>query len=105
MTDTSLSSLATATRGELIGGQHAAVCCGRVVIDSRLIKPGDLFWALRGEHHDGHDFLAEARQRGASATVVQFDRLDQAQEVWQRGAEHGPVQPLIVVEDTLPALA
>ena len=70
----------------------------RVVIDSRLIKPGDLFWALRGEHHDGHDFLVEARQRGASAAVVRFDRLTQAQVVWQSGSEHGPVPPLIVVE-------
>ena len=83
MTHTSLTSLATATRGELIGGQHADVRAGRVVIDSRLIKPGDLFWALRGEQHDGHDFLAEARQRGASATVVQFDRLDQSQTVFR----------------------
>lgn len=105
MTHTSLTSLATATRGKLIGGQHADVRAGRVVIDSRLIKPGDLFWALHGEHHDGHDFLAEARQRGASATVVQFDRLAKAQEAWQRASEHGPVPPLIVVEDTLTALA
>lgn len=105
MTHASLTSLATATRGQLIGGQNADVRSGRVVIDSRLIKPGDLFWALRGEHHDGHDFLAEARQRGASAVVVQFDRLAQSQAVWQSGSEHGPVPPLIVVEDTLTALA
>ena len=105
MTDTSLTSLATATRGELIGGQDADVRSGRVVIDSRLIKPGDLFWALRGEQHDGHDFLAEARQRGASAAVVRRDRLAQAQAVWQSGSEKGLVPPLIVVEDTLAALA
>ena len=105
MTHTSLTSLATATRGELIGGQDADVHSGRVVIDSRLIKPGDLFWALRGEHHDGHDFLVEARQRGASAAIVRFDRLAQAQEVWQSGSEPGPAPPLIVVEDTLTALA
>ncbi len=105
MTDTSLTSLATATRGALIGGQDADIRGGRVVIDSRLIKPGDLFWALRGEHHDGHDFLAEARQRGASAAVVRFDRLAQAQEDWQSRSEHGPLPPMIVVEDTLTALA
>lgn len=105
MTDTSLTSLATATRGALIGGQDADIRGGRVMIDSRLIKPGDLFWALRGEHHDGHDFLAEARQRGASAAVVRFDRLDQAHTVWQSGSERGLVPPLIVVEDTLTALA
>lgn len=105
MTHTSLTSLATATRGQLISHHSADVRGGRVVIDSRLIKPGDLFWALRGEHHDGHDFLMEARQRGASAAVVRFDQLAQAQAVWQSRSDHGPVPPLIVVEDTLTALA
>ncbi len=105
MTHTSLTSLANATRGALIGGPSEDARCGRVMIDSRLILPGDLFWALPGEHHDGHDFLAEAQQRGASAAVVQFDRLPQAQQLWQNGAQHSPESPLIVVENTLTALA
>ncbi|MFM9964714.1 MAG: UDP-N-acetylmuramoyl-tripeptide--D-alanyl-D-alanine ligase [Planctomycetaceae bacterium] len=101
----SLTSLATATRGELIGCPNANVTSGRVVIDSRLTQPGDLFWALRGEHHDGHEFLAEARRRGAGAAVVRRERLDQAHVAWANGSEHEPVPPLIVVEDTLTALA
>ena len=32
----------------------------RAVIDSRQAGPGDLFVALPGERHDGHDFAAEA---------------------------------------------
>ncbi|MBC7815339.1 MAG: hypothetical protein IAG10_00400, partial [Planctomycetaceae bacterium] len=105
MTHTSLTSLATATRGQLIGCQDENAGIGRVVIDSRLTKPGDLFWALRGEHHDGHEFLVEARHRGAGAAVVRRERLAQAQEAWRSGSGHGTVPPLIVVEDTLTALA
>ena len=34
---------------------------------------GDLFWALRGERHDGHSFAAEAARRGAVACVASSD--------------------------------
>ena len=101
----SLHSLATATRGEIVGHSESETTYDRVVIDSREVKPGDLFWALRGEHHDGHAFLVEARHRGAGAAVVRRDRLVQAQEAWKTGSGHSPVPPLIVVEDTLVALA
>jgi UDP-N-acetylmuramoyl-tripeptide--D-alanyl-D-alanine ligase len=94
-----------ATRGELLGANGADDRCGRVVIDSRQIKPGDLFWALRGEHHDGHNFLAEAWNRGAGAAVVQMDRLDQVLAAWQSRSENEFPPPLILVEDTLTALA
>ncbi len=100
-----LHSLATATNGQLVGGTGGEATVTRVVIDSRLTKPGDLFWALRGEHHDGHEFLVEARHRGASAAVVRHDRLAQAQEAWKSGSGRGAVPPLIVVDDTLAALA
>lgn len=105
MTNASLSSLTAATCGQLIGCHDANASIGRVVIDSRMARSGDLFWALRGEHHDGHEFLVEARHRGASAAIVRRDRLAQAQEAWKSGSGYGPIPPLIVVEDTLTALA
>ena len=105
MHSVALHSLATATNGQLVGGTGGEAMLTRVVIDSRLTKPGDLFWALRGEHHDGHEFLVEARHRGASAAVVRHDRLAQAQEAWKSGSGRGAVPPLIVVADTLVALA
>jgi UDP-N-acetylmuramoyl-tripeptide--D-alanyl-D-alanine ligase len=43
-------------------------------IDSRLVKPGDLFFALPGKRVDGHDYLHEAKQRGAAAAIVQKAR-------------------------------
>lgn len=38
--------------------------------DSRTLEPGALFVALRGERFDGHEFLAQARERGALGAVV-----------------------------------
>lgn len=43
----------------------------RAVIDSRLARPGDLFFALRGERHDGHDFVAQAAAAGATGAIVE----------------------------------
>lgn len=40
------------------------------VVDSRLVKPGDAFFALKGDFLDGHDFVEEALRRGAAAVVV-----------------------------------
>ena len=39
-------------------------------IDSRSLKKGDLFCALKGENHDGHDFLNQAYERGASCFLL-----------------------------------
>jgi len=42
-------------------------------VDSRTIQPGDLFFALRGPNHDGHEYLAEVFRKGAVAAVVDRD--------------------------------
>ncbi len=41
----------------------------RVVLNSRLVKPGDLFVAISGNHSDGHHFIKQAVQSGASAIL------------------------------------
>ena len=46
-----------------------------VSIDSRTIKPGELFFAIRGPRHDGHDHVSAAMAAGASAAVVESGRL------------------------------
>jgi UDP-N-acetylmuramoyl-tripeptide--D-alanyl-D-alanine ligase len=43
-------------------------------IDSRTIAPGDLFFAVKGERLDGHDFVEQALAAGAVAAVVQQDQ-------------------------------
>lgn len=40
-------------------------------MDSRTLQAGDLFFALRGENHDGHGFVEEAFRKGAAAAVVE----------------------------------
>lgn len=42
-------------------------------IDSRLLKKGELFFALKGEKVDGHAYLKDAREKGALAAVVSKD--------------------------------
>ncbi len=43
------------------------------VIDSRIARSGAVFFALPGEHVDGHDYVEDALTRGAAAAVVQKD--------------------------------
>ena len=45
----------------------------RVVTDSRAIRAGDLFVALKGERFDAHDFVADVLARGAAGAVVRCD--------------------------------
>jgi UDP-N-acetylmuramoyl-tripeptide--D-alanyl-D-alanine ligase len=67
-----------------------------VSIDSRTIQPGELFVAIHGPSHDGHDHVAAALAAGAAAGVVARARFVQyAEEI--RGK-------LFVVDDTLDAL-
>jgi UDP-N-acetylmuramoyl-tripeptide--D-alanyl-D-alanine ligase len=48
-----------------------AIAFDRVASDSRTLRAGDLFVALRGERFDGHDFLAGARAAGAVAAIAE----------------------------------
>jgi UDP-N-acetylmuramoyl-tripeptide--D-alanyl-D-alanine ligase len=100
----SISSLTTATCGQFVGSGEGSATVGRVEIDSRRVQPGDLFWALRGEHHDGHDFLVEARDHGATAAVVRRKRLAHAQKAWKVAATSDNSTALIAVDDTQRAL-
>jgi UDP-N-acetylmuramoyl-tripeptide--D-alanyl-D-alanine ligase len=63
----SLQYIAAATGGQRAG---ADVECSGVATDSRTLAGGELFFALRGERFDGHDFVAVAAGRGAAAAVV-----------------------------------
>ena len=62
-----LSAIAMWTHGRLLGDDAAV---GGVAIDTRKLKAGDLFAAFKGEHVDGHDYLAQAAAAGASGALV-----------------------------------
>ena len=53
------------------GTDGANVLIERVHTDTRTLAPGDLFVALRGEHFDAHNFLAQAKAQGAVAAICQ----------------------------------
>lgn len=63
-----IEEIITATRGKLICGSLKARVCG-VSIDSRSIKRGELFIAIKGEHFDGHRFIQQAVERGALGVI------------------------------------
>ncbi len=64
------SFLLNAIEGKLVSGENAGSLSG-VSTDSRKISPGEVFFALRGENFDGHKFIEQAFQNGASAAVVE----------------------------------
>jgi len=71
-TTTALSEVAAATAGRVVAGPAGRRVTG-VSIDSRRLKPGQLFVAIAGPRFDGHDFVAEAAARGAAAALVHRD--------------------------------
>jgi UDP-N-acetylmuramoyl-tripeptide--D-alanyl-D-alanine ligase len=68
----------------------------QVSTDTRAIERGDCFIALQGPHFDGHEFLDDAAQRGASAAVVSHHPT--------RAANSPSVLALLQVPNTLTAL-
>ena len=65
----SVSDIERITGGELFGSGEQSV--GEIVIDSRLVKPGDLFAAFRGDKADGHDYIKAAFEKGASCCLAE----------------------------------
>ncbi|MGE5335183.1 MAG: alanine racemase [Nitrososphaerota archaeon] len=70
-------------REDLISATHAEVLhAGTHTIfegfahDSRAVAPGDCFVAVRGMHGDGHDYAADALERGAAAALLERGWLD-----------------------------
>jgi len=48
----------------------------QVTIDSRNVKPGSIFIAIKGEKFNGHDFVNEALDKGANAVIINEDELE-----------------------------
>ena len=88
-TETELTdALGTAPSSHLKGSVEG------VSIDTRTLAPGDLFFAIRGETHDGHDHVARAFEAGASAAVVH----------WDRARDLAALGPVFAADETLKAI-
>jgi UDP-N-acetylmuramoyl-tripeptide--D-alanyl-D-alanine ligase len=67
----SIVDVLEATGGSIAGGSQVAEAVTSFHTDSREVAPGGLFFALKGAETDGHRFVAQAAERGASAVVVE----------------------------------
>ncbi|MCM2315505.1 MAG: UDP-N-acetylmuramoyl-tripeptide--D-alanyl-D-alanine ligase [Thermoanaerobaculia bacterium] len=59
--------LAAMTGGVAVSGGE--IVCNSIVIDNREARPGSVFFAIRGDKHDGHSFLAQALEVASGAVV------------------------------------
>ncbi len=85
----SLVEAAAAMQGRLAGPDARF---SGVSTDSRSLRAGELFVAIRGEHFDGHEFVGTASERGARAALVD-----------ERCTLRSPL-PVVIVDDTRKAL-
>src|SRR5689334_18528137 len=91
-----VQDLLKATKGSLISG-YPTTTVNNVSIDTRTIRPGDVFFALQGPRFDGHHFLRIAAEKKAKAVVIH--RLDRDLDI-----PRGERPDMIQVRDTLGAL-
>jgi UDP-N-acetylmuramoyl-tripeptide--D-alanyl-D-alanine ligase len=91
-----IENLRDITGGKWLIRPTAAVEAAGVSTDSRAVKPGQVFVALRGEKFDGHDFLQTAADAGAALLLV--DREEAAKNLT------GNRPAVLLVDDTLAAL-
>jgi len=87
----SIAEVISITGATLLQGERKGRIAG-ISTDSRILRPGELFIALRGERYDGHDFLLEALGKGAAAALV------------SRSPEERVKGCILLVKDTLAAL-
>ncbi len=88
----SLDAMAAAMRAERAGNLPRDV--PGLSIDTRTIKPGEAFFAIRGENRDGHEFVEAALQAGAGLAVVARRKM----AAMPQGA------PLLIADDALAGL-
>lgn len=91
------------TRGKYLRGSMLLNVNG-VSTDSRSLRSGELFVPLRGHRFDGHDFISEALQRGATAILVEKGRVNDVVPSLDESSMGEADQVIIVVDDTLLAL-
>ncbi|TVY09599.1 UDP-N-acetylmuramoyl-tripeptide--D-alanyl-D-alanine ligase [Paenibacillus cremeus] len=88
-----LAEIAVMAGGRLAEGTPADLMISGVSKDTRTIGAGNLYVPLIGESFDGHDFVSDAIEKGATAALWQIDHADAPVGV-----------PLVIVDDTLGAL-
>ena len=70
MLSLTLAEIAFALSGQIIRGDSSRVVSGAVETDSRQIVSGGIFFAKLGEKEDGHNYVADALDQGATLAIV-----------------------------------
>ncbi|MGE0084617.1 MAG: UDP-N-acetylmuramoyl-tripeptide--D-alanyl-D-alanine ligase [Desulfococcaceae bacterium] len=95
----STAQILKATGGKLLSGNPESVFSG-ISTDSRTISEEELFVAISGEHHDGHNFIPDVVGRGGKGLIISGAKIG---ELFHKEWENRSVV-CIAVEDTLRAL-
>lgn len=100
--DLTIEEIAAACGGKLVlrGGQKKDTHVTSAAVDSRKVTEGGMFFAVPGEHVDGHEFVPSAFEKGAAVAVVAKEPGTASREA-EKAAQWGSY---ILVEDTLQAL-
>lgn len=99
MREFTIAEVVSAVKGRLICGSGDGSVLN-VCTDSRLAKPGDLFFPLIGEKNNGHDYLAQVFERGCRSIIV-----SEPEKIPKRAFLSDGMQPdVILVENTTKAL-
>ncbi|MCX5632302.1 MAG: UDP-N-acetylmuramoyl-tripeptide--D-alanyl-D-alanine ligase [Phycisphaerae bacterium] len=94
----SISKLAEIIKAQTISGGTRTI--NSVSIDSRMVKEGGVFFAVKGANHDGHDFVSQAFENGAVCAVVQNKIYGER----SRTISIADDKPVLLVDDTIKAL-
>lgn len=92
----SLQEIINATKGKLLTSTPLAQRIKGISTDTRTLKSGELFIALRGPNFDGHNFIKDALQHGASGIIISQPNFYLAKRFKKI--------PFIKVTDTIKAL-
>ncbi|MFH1369328.1 MAG: UDP-N-acetylmuramoyl-tripeptide--D-alanyl-D-alanine ligase [Elusimicrobiota bacterium] len=91
-----LSELITAVKGEFLLGDPKSVISS-ISIDTRTLRKGDFYFAVKGRNYDGHNYLIQAIEKGVKGIVVSKKEIDIGNPF--------PAPPAIIcVQDTQKAL-
>ena len=98
MTLARINELTEAVNGRAVSVGDPTAGFERIETDSRKVRRGDVFWALKGPQHDGHDYIPDACARGAALCVGEKGRVpkgvaavtvsDTLQALWDFAAWH-----------------
>ena len=97
MKNITVKNILEVTNGKLINGKLDEKCIN-FLNDSRKVKEGDTYIALKGEKFDGNKFWREAIEKGANCVIIEKEEISKEEK------EKYKEKAIIQVEDTLEAL-